>query len=186
MKAHVEIYIRLDFDGGKTLHDVLREFAGETKGWEFPLENSLDYQKDHGYPAGFVVFGRRERIGAGCGGNRQSRPKASQSLSGAKHCPKRFLAPDNGSIQRHRNFIRQEFSAVFTDEQIWWRGHGEQSGKEAFRTSSKGKNAGNFLRHGYIRQHQYLIQRTFKRFMSSSVRFSGMVRMHVPMRLKTF
>ncbi|MGA2241542.1 MAG: hypothetical protein ABSH11_05835 [Verrucomicrobiota bacterium] len=55
MKAHVEIYIRLDLDGGKTLHDVLREFAEKTKGWEFPLENSLDYQKGHGYPAGFVV-----------------------------------------------------------------------------------------------------------------------------------
>jgi hypothetical protein len=55
MKTHIEIYIRLDLDGGKTLHDVLREFAGKTKGWEFPLENSLDYQNGHGYPAGFVV-----------------------------------------------------------------------------------------------------------------------------------
>lgn len=55
MKAHVEIHIRLDLSGGKTLHDVLREFAGQTKGWSFPLENSLDYQKGHGAPAGFVV-----------------------------------------------------------------------------------------------------------------------------------
>src|SRR5687767_9667420 len=55
MNAHVEIYIRLELDGGKTLHDVLREFSEKTKGWEFPLENSLDYQKGHGYPAGFVI-----------------------------------------------------------------------------------------------------------------------------------
>jgi hypothetical protein len=55
MNAHVEIYIRLDLESGQTLHDVLREFAEKTKGWEFPLENSLDYQKGHGYPAGFVV-----------------------------------------------------------------------------------------------------------------------------------
>ena len=55
MKAHVEIYIRLDLNEGKALHDVLHEFTEKTKGWEFPLENSLDYQKGHRYPAGFVV-----------------------------------------------------------------------------------------------------------------------------------
>lgn len=55
MKAHVEIYIRLDLLNGKTLHDILHEFATQTKGWKFPLENSLDYQKGHGAPAGFVV-----------------------------------------------------------------------------------------------------------------------------------
>ena len=55
MKAHVEIYLRLDLADGKTLHDVLREFAAQTEGWTFPLESSLDYQKGHGAPAGFVV-----------------------------------------------------------------------------------------------------------------------------------
>lgn len=55
MKAHVEIYLRLDLADGKTLHDVLREFAAQTEGWTFPLESSLDYQKGHGAPAGFVI-----------------------------------------------------------------------------------------------------------------------------------
>ena len=55
MKAHVEIYIRFELDGGKSLHDVLREFAGKTKGWVFPLKESLDCQNGHGFPAGFVV-----------------------------------------------------------------------------------------------------------------------------------
>jgi hypothetical protein len=55
MKTHVEIHIRLDLADGKTLHDVLREFAEQTKGWTFPLENSVDYQQGHGAPAGFVV-----------------------------------------------------------------------------------------------------------------------------------
>lgn len=55
MKAHVEIYIRLDLAGEKTLHDVLREFAAKTKGWTFPLESSLDYQKGNAAPAGFVI-----------------------------------------------------------------------------------------------------------------------------------
>jgi len=55
MKAHVEICLRLDLADGKTLHDVLREFAAQTEGWTFPPENSLDYQKGHGAPAGFVI-----------------------------------------------------------------------------------------------------------------------------------
>jgi len=58
LKSHVEIHIRLVLADGKTLHDVLREFADQTKGWTFPLENSLDYQKGHGAPAGFVVSDR--------------------------------------------------------------------------------------------------------------------------------
>ncbi|MEY4199687.1 MAG: hypothetical protein RLZZ265_1427 [Verrucomicrobiota bacterium] len=55
MNAHVEIRIRLKLEDGKTLHDVLCEFANATKGWAFPLECSLDYQAGHRFPAGFVV-----------------------------------------------------------------------------------------------------------------------------------
>ena len=40
MKAHVEIHLRLDLADGKTLHDVLREFAEQTKGWTFPMEEA--------------------------------------------------------------------------------------------------------------------------------------------------
>ena len=54
MKAHVEIYIRLHFDGGKTLHDVLRQFAGKTNGWSFPVKPSEDYQDRHMRPAGYA------------------------------------------------------------------------------------------------------------------------------------
>lgn len=55
MKAHVEIYLRLDFSGGTTLHDVLRKFAEQSNGWTFPLESSLDYQNGHRSQAGFVI-----------------------------------------------------------------------------------------------------------------------------------
>jgi len=40
MKAHVEIYIRLDLDGRKTLHDVLRRFSCDSKVWSFPQAES--------------------------------------------------------------------------------------------------------------------------------------------------
>jgi hypothetical protein len=55
MKAHVEIRIRLSVDNGKTLHDILRQFARKSKGWKFPLRTSRRYQKDNRRPAGFIL-----------------------------------------------------------------------------------------------------------------------------------
>jgi hypothetical protein len=54
MKAHIEIQIRLNLSNGKTLHDVLRQFAGKTKGWSFPVKPSEDYQDLHMRPAGYA------------------------------------------------------------------------------------------------------------------------------------
>lgn len=55
MKTHVEIKIRLRQipDGG--LHQVLRTFVQQTEGWEFPAEQSEDYQQHNGSNAGFAV-----------------------------------------------------------------------------------------------------------------------------------
>jgi hypothetical protein len=55
MKTHVEIRIRLNLNNGRTLHDILCQFARKTKGWQFPLKNSADYQKNNEGQAGFVV-----------------------------------------------------------------------------------------------------------------------------------
>ncbi|MGA9779994.1 MAG: hypothetical protein ACLPRE_04920 [Limisphaerales bacterium] len=56
MKAHVEIYIRLALDGGKTLHDVLRQFACDSKGWVFPQAESETYQKHIGGEGGYLIL----------------------------------------------------------------------------------------------------------------------------------
>ncbi len=55
MKTHVEIQIRLNLDNGQTLHDILRVFASEGKGWKFPLKSSRAYQIDNRRPAGFLL-----------------------------------------------------------------------------------------------------------------------------------
>jgi hypothetical protein len=54
VKTHVEIRIRVSLHDGTNLHDVLRQFARETKGWSFPVKNSGNYQRSNGRPAGFV------------------------------------------------------------------------------------------------------------------------------------
>jgi hypothetical protein len=54
VKAHVEIKIRLKPKNGESLHDILRAFAGKTKGWRFPQKESEDYQLMHRGPAGFA------------------------------------------------------------------------------------------------------------------------------------
>lgn len=53
MKALIEIHVRLN-DADSNLHDILRRFARETEGWDFPETKSLDYQNHHGAAAGFV------------------------------------------------------------------------------------------------------------------------------------
>lgn len=55
MKTHVEIHIRLKQIPGGGLHEILREFARQMSGWEFPEESSQDYQEHHGSDAGFAV-----------------------------------------------------------------------------------------------------------------------------------
>ena len=56
MKAHVEIYIRLDLDGGKTLHDVLCRFSRDSKVWSFPQAESETYQKHIGGDGGYLIL----------------------------------------------------------------------------------------------------------------------------------
>ncbi|MFN2477019.1 MAG: hypothetical protein ABR526_11860 [Chthoniobacterales bacterium] len=55
MKTHIEIKLRFARlrDGG--LHEVLRNFAQQTEGWEFPSEQSEEYQRHNGSDAGFAV-----------------------------------------------------------------------------------------------------------------------------------
>jgi hypothetical protein len=47
MKAYVEVHIRLKPGGQTALHDALRKFARENKGWKFPQKQSTDYQTNH-------------------------------------------------------------------------------------------------------------------------------------------
>jgi hypothetical protein len=54
VKTHLEIRIRLSLNDGTSLHNVLRQFARETKGWSFPVKKSGDYQHSNRRPAGFV------------------------------------------------------------------------------------------------------------------------------------
>jgi hypothetical protein len=61
MKAHIEIKIHFKQlpDGG--LHQILGEFAKQTKGWRFPKDQSEDYRRGAGYEAGFAVSqGRKD------------------------------------------------------------------------------------------------------------------------------
>jgi hypothetical protein len=44
MKAHIEIQIRLSLNKGETLHDVLRQFACNSKVWAFQQVESENYQ----------------------------------------------------------------------------------------------------------------------------------------------
>lgn len=55
VKAHIEIKIRLNRLQGRSLHQVLAEFANQTEGWHFPLNESEEYQLHHGGAAGFAV-----------------------------------------------------------------------------------------------------------------------------------
>ncbi len=55
MKAHVEIQIRLNLGDGETLHDVLRQFACDSKVWAFPQAESETYQKHIGGEGGYLV-----------------------------------------------------------------------------------------------------------------------------------
>ena len=55
MKAHVEIRIRLDLSGGKTLHDVLHQFARNSKVWVFARTESETYQNNIGGEGGYIV-----------------------------------------------------------------------------------------------------------------------------------
>jgi hypothetical protein len=55
MKAHVEILIRLALDEGETLHDVLCQFARDSKVWTFPQAESETYQKHIGGVGGYLV-----------------------------------------------------------------------------------------------------------------------------------
>jgi hypothetical protein len=55
MKAHVEIQIRLNLNKGETLHDVLRQFTHDSKGWAFPQAESETYQKHIGGEGGYLV-----------------------------------------------------------------------------------------------------------------------------------
>lgn len=56
MKTHIEIRIQLKRmpDGG--LHAILRDFAKQTQGWDFPKDQSEEYQRHHGSDAGFAVL----------------------------------------------------------------------------------------------------------------------------------
>jgi hypothetical protein len=55
VNAHVEIKIRLPRlpEGG--LHEILQRFCRETEGWHFPQEQSDEYQRHNGRPAGFAA-----------------------------------------------------------------------------------------------------------------------------------
>ena len=64
MKAHVEIYIRLDLDGGKTLHDALRRFSCDSKAWSFPQSESETYQKHIGGDGGYLAIEGAGKIGS--------------------------------------------------------------------------------------------------------------------------
>jgi hypothetical protein len=55
MKAHVEIQIRLNLNKGETLHDVLLQFARDSKAWAFPQAESETYQKHIGGEGGYLV-----------------------------------------------------------------------------------------------------------------------------------
>jgi len=55
MKAHVKILIRLELSEGETLHDVLRRFAQDTGGWQFPERESETYQDNIDKAGGYVV-----------------------------------------------------------------------------------------------------------------------------------
>jgi len=58
MKAHVEILIRLGLNENKSLHDVLRQFAHDSKGWTFPQSESETYQNHILGVGGYLI---RER-----------------------------------------------------------------------------------------------------------------------------
>ncbi|MEY2536360.1 MAG: hypothetical protein QOG67_100 [Verrucomicrobiota bacterium] len=55
MNAHIEIKIRLRQLPQGGLHEVLKTFCEETKGWHFPQEQSQEYQQHNGRPAGFAA-----------------------------------------------------------------------------------------------------------------------------------
>lgn len=55
MKAHVEIQIRLGLDEGETLHDVICQFARDSKSWSFMQAESETYQKHIGGEGGYLV-----------------------------------------------------------------------------------------------------------------------------------
>jgi hypothetical protein len=62
VKAHIEIKIIFKTLPVAGLHEVLKQFAQETKSWEFPDEFSNDYQSGHDSEAGFVVCLPRENL----------------------------------------------------------------------------------------------------------------------------
>jgi hypothetical protein len=55
MKAQVEILIRLGLDEGEALHDVLCQFARDSKVWAFPKAESETYQKHIGGEGGYLI-----------------------------------------------------------------------------------------------------------------------------------
>jgi hypothetical protein len=56
VKTHVEIQVRLNPNNGETLHDVLRQFACDSKGWSFPQAESETYQKHIGDEGGYLIL----------------------------------------------------------------------------------------------------------------------------------
>lgn len=55
MNTCIEIKIQLNLDDGESLHDILCQFARDTKGWVFPQRESEDYQDHIGVAGGYVV-----------------------------------------------------------------------------------------------------------------------------------
>lgn len=55
MIVHVKIHLHLKLKKSEKLHTILQSFAKHSPGWEWASKQSVDYQKMHGAPAGFVL-----------------------------------------------------------------------------------------------------------------------------------
>lgn len=62
MKAQVEILIRLGLSESESLHDVLRQFAHDSKGWTFPQTESETYQNHILSVGGYLIREPSKRI----------------------------------------------------------------------------------------------------------------------------
>ena len=62
MNAHVEILVRLKLKEDDTLHDVLGQFARDSKGWAFPLKESEVYQNNIGNEGGYLICEQSKQI----------------------------------------------------------------------------------------------------------------------------
>jgi len=115
MRTHVEIRIRLNLNNGKTLHDILRQFARKTKGWKWPSKSSKEYELAIGCSAGYVISDSIEGFDPACvaiANVKREHPKSFDvpniiAVSGSNLTMEQYNAIGLAFAESFRRFLRQ-------------------------------------------------------------------------------